>query len=404
MIRIEKMIADNRADCVGCYGCFNACPFSAISMKEDQEGFRYPEVDYEKCRDCGACERACPSLNIGKIYSQEAKKTAEKPRTYAAINEDEAIRKDSSSGGMFHLLAMRCIEQGGIVFGAGFDEEWEVCHQSAETEADLAKLRVSKYLQSRVEDTFSKVQKELKSGRQVLFAGTPCQCAALRQFLKRDYENLFLADFICHGVPSPAVWRKYLALRANKKEIRRISFRNKNLSWERFLLAFFYENANKYLAADLTKDLYLQGFLQNIYLRPSCHTCKFCRANRPTDITLADFWGVKEECPEMYDGKGTSLVFIHSEKGQKVFDEIQAKKKEVSFDKGVKHNPSMIHPSIPSPKREQFFKDFSQSNTDIMQLLHEYTKPTIKERVKGGLRRIPLLVRVVKMTKRVIRG
>ncbi len=299
---------------------------------------------------------------------------------------------------------MKCIGQGGIVFGAGFDEDWEVCHQSVQTEAELAKLRVSKYLQSRVKDTFRQVQKELKTGRQVLFSGTPCQCAALRQFLKKDYENLFLVDFICHGVPSPAVWRKYLALRANKKEIRRISFRNKNLSWERFLLAFFYENANKYLAADLTKDLYLQGFLQNIYLRPSCHACKFCRANRPTDTTLADFWGVKEECPEMYDGKGTSLVFVHSEKGKKVFAEIQARKLEVPFAAGVKHNPSMLHPSTPSPKRERFFKDFSQSDMDIMKLLYAYTKPSLKDRVKGGLHRIPLLVRVVRMAKRVIRG
>ena len=170
------------------------------------------------------------------------------------------------------------------------------------------------------------------------------------------------------------------------------------------MLAFFYENANKYLAADLTKDLYLQGFLQNIYLRPSCHACKFCRANRPTDITLADFWGVKEECPEMYDGKGTSLVFVHSEKGKKVFAEIQARKLEVPFAAGVKHNPSMLHPSTPSPKRERFFKDFSQSDMDIMKLLYAYTKPSLKDRVKGGLHRIPLLVRVVRMAKRVIRG
>lgn len=402
MIRIEEMIANDRKDCVGCYACFNACPFAAITMKEDAEGFRYPEVAPEKCRKCGACERACPSLNLKAIYPQTSENMDEVPKTYAAINTDEKIRKDSSSGGIFHLLASKCIEQGGIVFGAGFDEDWEVCHQSAKTKEDLAKLRVSKYLQSRVEDTFRQVQKELKTGRQVLFSGTPCQCAALKQFLKKDYENLFLVDFICHGVPSPAVWRKYLALRANKKEIRRISFRNKNLSWERYLLAIFFENANKYLAADLTQDLYLQGFLQNIYLRPSCHACKFCRANRPTDITLADFWGVKEECPEMYDGKGTSLVFIHSPKGEKAFADIKARKQEVPFAKGIKNNPSMLHPSVPSPKRDKFFAEIARGNKDIMKLLYQYTKPAWSERAKGRLRRIPMLVKVVKKAKGVL--
>lgn len=401
MIRIEKMIAADRTDCVGCYACFNACAFSAISMEEDEEGFRYPKVDCEKCRDCGACERACPSLNLQAIYGQQSAEERELPRTYAAINPDEAVRQDSSSGGIFHLLAMQCIEQGGIVFGAGFDADWEVCHQPAETEADLAKLRVSKYLQSRIEDTFQQVQSELRTGRQVLFAGTPCQCAALKQFLHKPYENLFLADFICHGVPSPAVWRKYLALRAKDKEIRKISFRNKNLSWERFLLAISYGNANKYLAEDLNQDLYLKTFLQNIDLRPSCYHCQFCRANRPTDIALADFWGVNEECPEMYDGKGTSLVFVQSEKGKKAFDELAVRKQEVPFEKGIKHNPSMLHPAVASPKREAFFWDFASGKDDILNLLYRYTKPSRSERIKSGLRKVPGLRKLVHVIKRI---
>lgn len=395
MIAIEKMIAANRADCCGCYGCYNACPFEAITMAEDEEGFRYPRVDAECCRNCGKCERTCPVLNP---IEREQEST---PVTYAAINKDEAVRADSSSGGMFHLFAEQVLAQGGIVFGAGFDANWEVCHQSVERVDDLGRLRVSKYLQSRIETTFQQVAGQLRQGRRVLFAGTPCQCAALRRFVGKNDENLVLVDFICHGVPSPKIWRNYLALRARKKEIRRISFRNKNLSWERYLLAISYGNANKYLAADLNTDLYLRGFLQNLYLRPSCHSCHFCKKNRPSDITLADFWGVQEESPDMYDGKGTSLIFIQSQKGKALFQQVQdrARIKEQDFAKAIRHNPSMIQPSTPSPKRAAFFRDIQRNEMDFMKLLYSYTKPPFKAQVKQWIRKVPGTVAFIHMIK-----
>ena len=395
MIAIEKMIAANRADCCGCYGCYNACPFGAITMAEDEEGFRYPRVDAERCRNCGKCERTCPVLNPIEREQESI------PATYAAINKDEAVRADSSSGGMFHLFAEQIFSEDGIVFGAGFDADWEVCHQSVERVEDLGRLRVSKYLQSRIEMTFQQVVEHLRQGRKVLFAGTPCQCAALRRFVGKRDENLILVDFICHGVPSPKIWRKYLALRANKKEIQGISFRNKNLSWERFLLAISYGNANKYLAADLNTDLYLQGFLQNLYLRPSCHNCHFCKKNRPSDITLADFWGVQEESPDMYDGKGTSLIFIQSQKGKALFQQVQdrARIKEQDFAKAIRHNPSMIQSSTPSPKRAAFFRDVQRNEMDFMKLLYSYTKPPFKARVKQWIRKISGIVALVHMIK-----
>lgn len=302
---------------------------------------------------------------------------------------------------MFQLFAEQILKEGGIVFGAGFDADWEVCHQSVETVADLERLRVSKYLQSRVETSFQQVVEHLRAGRKVLFAGTPCQCAALRRFVGKNDENLILVDFICHGVPSPKIWRKYLALRANKKEIRRISFRNKNLSWERYLLAISYGNANKYLAADLTTDLYLQGFLQNLYLRPSCHNCHFCKKNRPSDITLADFWGVQEESPSMYDGRGTSLIFIQSQKGKALFDQVKnhAKIMEQDFERAILYNPSMIKPSTPSPKRDAFFQAVQHGEKDFMKVLYTYTKPSFKTQFKQAIRRIPGAVGMVHMIK-----
>ena len=394
MLKIESMINNNRADCTGCYACWNNCPKQAITMVEDAEGFRYPQIDKKLCVNCGACERACPVLNLPVV-----EKTAE-PVTYAAINDEEGVRQNSSSGGIFHALAEQVLQDGGIVFGAAWDAKWEVSHQSAENETELAALQVSKYLQSRAEDVYKRARQELIAGRKVLFAGTPCQCAALRTFLHRDYPNLLLVDFICHGVPSPAVWREYLAARSGGAEIQGISMRNKNLSWERYLLAIFFKKANKYLAADLNNDLYLQGFLQNLYLRPSCHACHFCKQNRPTDITLADFWGVAKELPEAYDGQGTSLLFIHSERGEGFFSQIKVRKWQIEFAKGVKNNPAMLVSSKPSTGRSLFFQEFSQDGHDIISLLTKFTRPALKVRVKSVFKRIPGLVSLVHMCQK----
>ena len=387
MIKMEQMIQTSKANCVGCYGCYNICPQRAITMKEDTEGFVYPAIQEKKCIKCEACSHVCPVLN--PVNNQNDGE----PETYAAINEDWTVRQESSSGGIFQLIAESILRQGGVVFGAGFDNTWEVVHQAAQNTSELAKLRTSKYVQSRIEDTYSNVKKILESGRQALFVGTPCQCIALKRYLNKEYSNLTLVDFICHGVPSPAVWRKYRTWRTCGKEIERISFRNKNLSWERYLLVFLIKNTNKYLAKDLEHDLYLRGFLQNIYLRPSCHQCKFCRKHRLTDVTLADFWGVQEELPEMYDGKGTSLVFIHSDKGRNIFKSLKAKKKKTTFAKAIKYNPSMVQPAIPSPNREKFFQAFATGNIPINELIYKnLQKPSIKQRIKGGLRRVPGVV------------
>ena len=395
MLKIESMIKNNRADCTGCYSCWNSCPKQAIAMVEDAEGFRYPQIDKELCVNCGACERACPVLNPPVVEKTE------EPATYAAINDKEGVRQNSSSGGIFHALAERVLQDGGIVFGAAWDDKWEISHQAAENETELAALQVSKYLQSRAEDVYRRVRQELIAGRKVLFAGTPCQCAALRTYLRRDYPNLLVMDFICHGVPSPAVWREYLAARSGGAEIQRISMRNKNLSWERYLLAIFFKKANKYLAADINTDLYLCGFQQNLYLRPSCHACYFCKQNRPTDITLADFWGVAEELPEAYDGQGTSLVFIHSERGKEAFAQIEVRKWAVAFAQGVKHNPSMLYPSKPSVKREAFFREFNRGKQDILSLLARFTRPAWKTRVKAALRKIPGITPLVHVYRRI---
>lgn len=400
MVKIEKMIINHKADCVGCYACYNICPVNAIMMKADEEGFSYPKVDNLRCIKCEKCGTVCPSLNFVKKTSQAD------PETLAAYCLDEAVLNNSSSGGIFHLLAMKILEAGGIVIGAGFNKCWEVEHKIAENSEELLELQTSKYVQSRIGSTFKIIKDELKTGRWVLFSGTPCQCAGLQKYLGRVYDNLLLIDFVCHGVPSPLVWQKYLKLRVKKvNEIQSISFRDKNLSWERYLLKFSLKNSNKYLADDLEHDLYLKGFLNNLYLRPSCHECKFCQKNRSVDITLADFWGVKEEVPSMYNSNGTSLVFIHSKQGKHIFKSLSnIKMQYINFMQGVKYNPSMIK-SVETPVvRKNFWKEFYQNSNRLSEIIIKYTKVNKKTELKNFLKKIPFIYQVFKIIKMIIKG
>lgn len=398
MVKIEKMIINHKADCVGCYACYNICPVNAIMMKADEEGFSYPKVDNIRCIKCEKCGTVCPSLNFVKKTSQAD------PETLAAYCLDEAVLNNSSSGGIFHLLAMKILEAGGIVIGAGFNKCWEVEHKIAENSEELLELQTSKYVQSRIGSTFKIIKDELKTGRRVLFSGTPCQCAGLQKYLGRVYDNLLLIDFVCHGVPSPLVWQKYLKLRVKKvNEIQSISFRDKNLSWERYLLKFSLKNSNKYLADDLEHDLYLKGFLNNLYLRPSCHECKFCQKNRSVDITLADFWGVKEEVPSMYNSNGTSLVFIHSKQGKYIFKSLpNIKLQYINFMQGIKHNPAMIKTSAASNKRQKFFRKFIIDDRQLFNIIEQYTKPKKIVQLKMFIKRYPLVYSIIKQVKLLI--
>lgn len=203
----------NRQDCCGCAACAQRCPKQCISMKEDAEGFLYPTVDTEVCIDCGLCEKVCPELNSGRERQPQ--------KVYAAINKDEKIRLGSSSGGVFTALAEQTIDEGGVVFGARFDENWEVVHAYTETKEGLTAFRGSKYVQSRIGNAYKDAERFLRNGRKVLFTGTPCLVMGLKLYLGRDYDNLLTVDFLCHGVPSPKAWRLYL-----KEEVARMCDKN----------------------------------------------------------------------------------------------------------------------------------------------------------------------------------
>lgn len=348
-------IKDKR-NCSGCFACASICPKNCIEMVSDDEGFLYPQIDKERCIDCGLCDKTCPILH-------KEKRLFKKPLAFAAFNKNLETRLKSSSGGIFSLLAEKIISNGGVVFGAGFNQNFEVVHMPVESLDDIEKLRVSKYVQSRVGDSFKQAKSFLDKGRTVLFTGTPCQIGGLLSFLKKPYDNLVTQDLICHGVPSPKVWKNYVEYREEKAgaKITYISCREKKVEQKKSSFAIKFENGETYLKHPNYKDPMMKIFFFNKCLRPSCHKCSFKDISRQSDITLADFWGIRGVKPEMDEDKGTSLVLINSEKGQRIFDELKCKMEvsEVDFEKAIKHNPMMKRSARPF-ERKTFMNDFKR--------------------------------------------
>jgi coenzyme F420-reducing hydrogenase beta subunit len=342
MIRIT-----DKANCCGCNVCGDICPKQAISFKNDNEGFWYPEVDMLKCIECGLCEKICPCLN---------EKDQHKPlEVYAAINPDEEIRMNSSSGGIFWVLVNQTINEGGLVFGAAFDKEWQVCHTSAATLEDAKILKGSKYVQSRVAGCYMQVRDALDKGRKVLFSGTACQIAALKSFLRKDFENLLTIDVVCHGVPSPVIWKDYIKSLANSKTISNINFRDKRSGWRNYDISVQFMDGTE-LRESHYKNLYMQGFLHDLFLRPSCHSCKFKAGRCGSDITLGDFWGIEKVLPDLDDNRGTSVVIVNTTRGESSLQMMSQMFQIVEYEQVVKVNPCIITVTPQKEIRGEFMR------------------------------------------------
>lgn len=336
MIKLSK-----KTDCCGCTACEHSCPKHCISMKSDAEGFLYPSVDLEVCIDCGKCERVCPVAN------QYAPNIPE--YCIAAINNNEETRFHSSSGGMFSLLAEKIINSGGIVFGVIFDEKWDVIHSSAESLEQLTHMRGSKYIQSALGDTYLKVKCELLKGRPVMFTGTQCQVSGLNHFLGKSYSNLVTIEIICHGVPSPATWQSYRPVLKHS-----FRFRDKRNGWTASCISY----DSKFISH--LEDTFMQSFFCKLNIRPSCYACPAKNGRSGADITLGDFWGIQNIAPEFYDNKGTSLVIVHTQKGQALIDSLDFKRISLPYDKGLAGNPSLSHSVEPDINRDFFFQQFKK--------------------------------------------
>lgn len=335
--------------CTGCSACASICPTKSITMIEDKEGFLQPHIDADSCIKCHKCEKTCPIITPIKIP------TDFETQAYAAINKDEEVRMRSSSGGMFHALAKWTIEQGGVVFGARFNEQWEVVHDFTETIEGIKPFMRSKYVQSCIGDTFKQSKQFLDQGRQVLFVGTPCQIGGLKAYLRKEYDNLLVVDFICHGVPSPKVWREYIVGVGMKDEIQDINFRDKHNGWKNFELSMTIGTTKMY--GTQRGDSYMKGFLNNIYLRRSCYNCQFKNIHRISDLTIADFWGIENICPEIDDDRGLSAIFVHTNKGQKAINLLQTHIQIWSQKiRDVTARNSAMTKSVPlSSKRNRFY-------------------------------------------------
>lgn len=384
MIDIKKT-----EDCCGCYSCVQRCPKHCIEMIEDSEGFDYPKVNISSCINCGICESVCPQLNILPVKQPSS--------CYAIKHYSKQIQLKSSSGGAFSLFAEYILKNNGVVFGAAFDKNWNVVHKYIEHIEKLDELQMSKYVQSIIGNTFKEAQNFLKANRMVLFVGTPCQIHGLKLFLKKDYENLFTIDFVCHGVPSRKVWQKYLQesitykikkqlhlsssylTRSKSKDyIQNIQFRDKRLNWETysFSLQLKFTKSGKNdeknlnhpsveiiegsINETLHKNPYLRGFIHDLYLRPSCYTCKNKGFSSESDITLADFWGIKETYPHLFDKNGVSCLTVNSAQGKTLLSKIKVEKTQVNFEDALRFNPSFVNSVKRPPFRKYFFKLMEQ--------------------------------------------
>jgi len=355
-----------KPNCCGCSACVQVCPKQCIFFNEDAEGFLYPVVNKKLCIDCGLCEKVCPFLNPS---------APRKPvKVLATINPNEEIRMKSSSGGIFTMLAEAVINEGGVVFGARFDKNWEVMHDYTETKEGLDTFRGAKYTQSKIGITYKEAKDFLIQGRKVLFSGTGCQIVGLRLFLRKEYDNLLTVEIACHGVPSPAVWRAYLddVTKGDKNKINSINFRDKRNGWNGYGLMI--EKDDDIIYELSTSNRYMQSFLKDLCLRPSCANCPAKQGASGTDLIIGDFWGVENIYPEIYDNKGCSFVVVNSEKGKEQIVQINTKNLEITYEEGCRYNPCLVQSSAESRYAPIFWRQFHKNGVmainDTLKILH----------------------------------
>ncbi len=385
MLKHIQIMEENKIFCTGCAACANICPRQCISFEEDAEGFCYPKVDESLCVQCGRCTAVCP-------VSQE--KPEDRPtdsaKVYACINRDEKVLKESSSGGVFSLLAENMIEKGGVVFGAAFDENWNVRHMAAQTKEECLRFRGSKYVQSEVGDSFSQAKRFLDQGRPVLFSGAPCQIAGLNRFLGKKYSNLITCDFICTGIPNPKAFRAYRDDFAQRfqEPLTGISFRDKKYGWDAFSMVF--RGKSKEYRKIRFFDPYIQAHFTHVFLRPACYHCQFKKCNSESDIKLADYWCVNRVHPELPWRDGVSLVLVEGEKGQALFDEIASKMRvvESKLENVYQTNASFSTIVKEPPARKDFLNVICHTDSarEIVKGLKSLPKPPLKDRVITRLR------------------
>lgn len=392
------LIIKDKKDCCGCWACYNVCPRHCITMDADAEGFRYPTVHNTMCTDCGLCEKVCPVLHADKEDIPHWQ------QGYLVQHKDIAIRKDSTSGGAFTAIAQWILNQGGVVFGGGYEQgTFTVIHQFVEKEDSLNIFRNSKYVQSEIRDTFKQVLEFLKKGRWVCFSGTPCQVNGLRGFLRhREFEKLVLVDLVCRGIPSPLVLDKYIATQQKKigGKFTRILFRDKHYSYQYSTFSIYNKEPEKNYHKGVDTNAYLRAFFNNLSDRPSCYDCKVKMRYRHSDLTIWDCFPV-ERFTKDFDQEGTTRVLAQSIKGKMIMESIQnyARIAEVPADMLVEGVREMYY-SIPmNPKRTQFFNDLN--NMRGADFFQKWFPTTFKVRCNAWVRLFCYKIGIYTFAKRI---
>jgi coenzyme F420-reducing hydrogenase beta subunit len=365
------VIICEKENCYGCSACYAACPRIAITMQPDAEGFLYPQIDEQLCSSCQRCLTVCKNVHA---------KAAENPfpqTVYACYAMDATVRRNSSSGGAFYCAAKHLIENGGCVFAVVVNEKNVVEHRKIADRQDLKSTQGSKYVQSKLDDTFLLVAQALQANQQVLFSGTPCQVAGLNSFLGKPYQNLITCDVVCHGVPSPRIWSDYLAWLEKRYQdtCRSVHFRSKRIGWHCFSMVVEFTKSKPY-NGNVYRDPFHRGFLRNLYLRPSCHNCVFTNTNRPADITLADYWGFNEKNGLIkYDDKGISMFICNTSAGQALLDAIREQMVLEPRDMvdALKATPCLKQPFPLPAARASFWHDYQENDFDT--IVHRYLYP-----------------------------
>lgn len=383
----------NKADCNGCYACYQKCPANAIKMITDNEGFWYPKVDNTKCIRCKQCIKVCPEIHPEKLSINSL--------IYACYRINLKKRLKSASGGFFSLLAEYIIFKNGVVFGAKFDKNLVLRHDYVDKDYKIIELQGSKYVQSKIGNSYSQAKEFLLKGNYVLFSGTPCQIQGLKKYLGKDFDNLITVDLVCHGVPSPEVWKKYIQYISKGKKIEEFIPRDKSKGIVDAPLVFKFDNG-KILKQNYSENMYIQGFINNLYLRPSCYDCSFKGIERCSDITLGDFWGLNKFNSKFGDNYGISLVILHTEKGKKCFDQIKSNLNYIpaTVEAAIEENPCIISSVKITKKRFIFFKCFQKRN--LLNLIKKLTKPTLLDKSNNVFKL--LISKIIKLKNSIKKG
>ena len=380
---IKSMNEREKKDCCGCSACADVCPINAIKMELDEEGFLYPKINEDICIHCGKCDKVC---GFSPVMKRAMPFTL--PKAYGVKHRNDRVRISSRSGAAFVAFSDIILKQGGVIYGAVMHADFSVSHVRADNYPQRNMMKKAKYVQSSTVGIYPNVECDLKAGKSVLFSGTPCQVAGLLAYLqenKIDDSKLFCCDLVCHGVPSPAIWKNYVDYiqKKYKRKIIEANFRDKEFGWDSHCESFVLENCSKKVVSRDYTDL----FYDHIMFRPACYNCQFANVYRPGDLTLADFWGIEKNDASFNDNQGVSLVLVNTAKGMELFE--KAKQDFKWFECEITNciQPTLVKPNTASSRREAFWNDYNRMN--FSDFWKKYTKPlTMPMRLKKIVKNI----------------